>query len=91
MSEVVTVQCEAQCHTLSLRLDADEYLVYLSFFVGVFYAKQESLLSRWIERAKLIGTVLLGREYQFEDIVLSAESAQELATFLNGVSWKRVG
>lgn len=88
--DTVTVPCEAQCHMLSLKLDTDEGLVYLSFFVSTFYAKQESLVSRLKERAKIIGTVLLGREYQFEDIVLSPESAQQLATFLNGVSWNRM-
>ena len=90
MSEIVTVQCEAQDHMLSLHLDSDEYLVYLSIWIGAYYAKQDSFLRRWWKRLTIVLTVLRGREYEFEDIVLSPESAQELATFLNGVNWKRI-
>lgn len=79
MSEHTFVPCEGQCHALGARVDQGYGLVFLSFYVGSFYAGQESLLSRWWRRLSIVTTVLLGRDYRFEDIVLSKTNARLLA------------
>lgn len=78
----ILVKCAANDHVLALRLDADEWLVYLSLYIDEFYAHQRSFLSRWVERFKMAFTIMMGREYQFEDIILEMEDAQLVLDFL---------
>ena len=79
------VPCEADCHVLGAIVSSDEHLVYLSFYVGSFYAGQESFFYRWRRRLGAVLTLLLGRDYQFEDIVLSRQSAAQLGALLGHV------
>ena len=78
----ILVECAASDHVLVLHLDGDEHLVYLSVYVGEFYAQQRSFLGRVWRRLCIIGTVMLGREYQFEDVVLDREATADLRDFL---------
>jgi len=72
---------------LGAQVENDPPLVYLSFYVGEFYAGQESFLSRWKRRLSIAITALRGRDYEFEDIVLSPESAARLAEELMAASF----
>jgi hypothetical protein len=67
---------------LSLHLDEADGWVYFSIFIGAFYAGQSSLMSRWVERFKMVFTILVGREYQFEDIILDREAVKKVTDFL---------
>ena len=74
--------CEAGCHSLRVQVDADDPLVYLSFYVGAFYSGQESFFRRLRRRLGIAITALRGREYEFEDIVLSSHSGRQLGLWL---------
>ena len=79
MNDEMLIPCEAGCHVLGAKVNSDEHMVYLIFYVGSFYAGQESFFSRWRRRLGIALTVLRGKDYQFEDIVLSKENAKKLA------------
>ena len=76
------VACETGCHAVGAIVDKQDNLVFLSFYIGSFYAAQESFFHRWYRRIAIVVTVLRGREYQFEDFVLSRENATRLAVSL---------
>lgn len=82
MEDELLLSCGAGDHVLGLGLDADEHLIYLSIYVGEFYAKQRSFAGRWLERLKMAAIMLLGREYMFEDVVLNRAEAGRMADFL---------
>ena len=77
-NEPLFLECAASCHALRLRLEEDDKLVYVSFLIDAFYAGQESWLSRWCKRIAIAATALLGRGYQFEDIVLEEDAIPKL-------------
>lgn len=70
---------------LSLHLDEDDGWVYFSTFIASFYAGQSSFVSRWVERFKMVFTILRGREYEFEEIVLDREAVKQVVDFLLSV------
>jgi len=84
--DTITLPCEAQDHFLKMQVESDEDFIIMSFFIGSFYARQSSWLGRMLERARIIGTLLLGREYLFEDIVVSNAMAPGLAAFFRQVT-----
>jgi hypothetical protein len=59
--------------------------VYFSTFIASFYAGQSSFVSRWVERFKMVFTILRGREYEFEEIVLDREAVKQVVDFLLSV------
>ena len=86
-TEGVFVPCEAGCHVVGLKVDWDQEepawrLAYLSMYVGSFYGGQESIGSRWRRRLAAIVTILRGRDWLFEDVVISEASARILASEL---------
>ena len=82
----VIVECSATDHAMSLHLNDDEYLVYLSLFIANYYSKQESWFQRLFERIKIAITALRGREYLFEDIVLDKEAVEAVGAFFRQAS-----
>jgi hypothetical protein len=55
--------------------------VHLSLYLDQFYARQYSFVHRVAERLKMAVTVLRGREYLFEDMVLDEEASTQVLDF----------
>lgn len=77
------IPCEANDHVVGLATVEDEELFYLDIYIGGFYSGQESFFSRWWKRLCIIATIARGREYLFEEVVISRENASKLAEALN--------
>ncbi len=84
MSEsIILLPCVAGDHALQFQVEEEEGYVYVSILIPEFHAHQRSFLSRWRERVKLAFTVLRGREYVLEEVILDTEAMEELRIFLS--------
>lgn len=81
MRTLVTLPCDANDHILKVECFEDlevDPLYYFNIYIDAYYAGQISIFRKLKERANIIWHVLRGREYLFEEIVVTKEHAQEL-------------
>lgn len=77
------VRCAALDHIMALDFDvATVGTMDISFYLLAWDAHQRSFLGRWWERVKMAVTILRGREYLFEDIVLEKDEVRKMREFL---------
>lgn len=81
----LVASCACYDHVIALDFQEDEFALDISFYLLAWDAKQGSFLSRWWERVKMAVTILRGREYLFEDIVLEKDEVQKMREFLNSL------
>ena len=68
--------------------DADNYpYTAISFYVDQFYARQVSIRQKLWDRVKLATAILLGKEDQLEELMLtSADDHERIATYFSEVA-----
>ena len=86
----VFVDCDCGCGN-SIKLtkynhDEDYFLNVCSLD---FYSKQLGLIKTIIHRLKLIGLIILGKEYRMTSIILKEEDIKDIAKELKHISSKQ--
>lgn len=80
----VLVKCTADDGILKIEKwedGHDHWIVFISYYIADFYARQHNDFNRWVERFKMIWRILRCKEYQLFEVLIDRE--EELEDFKN--------
>lgn len=75
---VINIPCSCGCHSMNITYFNDELDdIFLSFLTDSFYNQDGIIKTIW-KRIKKAFSILCGKSYRFEEIVLSKEDLEKL-------------
>ena len=75
---VINIPCSCGCHSINITYFNDELDdIFLSFLTESFYNQDGIIKTIW-KRIKKAFSILCGKSYRFEEIVLSKEDLEKL-------------
>ena len=75
---VINIPCSCGCHSMNITYFNDELDdIFLSFLTESFYNQDGIIKTIW-KRIKNAFSILCGKSYRFEEIVLSKEDLEKL-------------
>lgn len=80
----ITIPCECGTHQIKISKFDDSTTCYLSFFVDSFYA-QDGIWKMICNRIKKAFTILRGKAYRYEEIIIEKESLKEIRDGINKI------
>lgn len=89
-SKIIICDCDCGCDSqIKIRKieGIDEY--YLDVGISLFYTEQRGIFKTIIKRLKMIGYIILGKEYRFTEIVLRDKDVDSLIKNLKWVKEKK--
>ena len=80
----ITIPCECGTHEIKITKFENDTCCYLSFFVDSFYL-QDGIWKMICNRIKKAFSILCGKSYRYEEIVIQEEGLKEIRDGINKI------